>query len=57
MNWSNHAKLTVLKIAQMPKSRDLAILIPMMITSLYLLCMRSLIPTWEWPGDEASAWA
>ena len=47
-----------LKIAQMPKSHDLAIFMPMMITyqSLYPLCMRSLVPTWEWPGDEASAW-
>ena len=47
-----------LKIAQMPKSRYLAIFMPMMITdqSLYPLCMCSLVPTWEWPGDEASAW-
>ena len=47
-----------LKITQMPKSHDLAIFMPMMITyqSLYPLCMRSLVPTWEWPGDEASAW-
>ena len=47
-----------LKISQMPKSRDLVIFMPMMITdqSLYPLCMHSLVPTWEWPGDEASAW-
>ena len=45
-------------IAQIPKSHDLAIFMPMMTTdqSPYPLCMRRLVPTWEWPGDEASAW-